>query len=160
MNRRNFLARSGMIAPAVLLMPDLVVAEIQQDDADIIMVQGAGNRKPVTEQFRQTGKKIRELKAGQITGIRWNGNRFLLTTRDSRTVSVKKLVLNTTYMIDRERGVVLIPAMPKPLEVAFNIKEDKRLMPDLWTADAKNFQQANVSSFMKKESAGFMCVKA
>lgn len=159
MNRRNFLFSSGMIAPAVLLMPDLVVGELQQDDADIAMIlAGSGRIQGMTEQFRRAGRKLKEVSVVQLSDIRWNGSRFRISTKSGYAFTTRKLVINSSFMIDRERGVVLIPSSPKAMELAFEGMGDSRTMPMFWAVKGKHLQEAQVDGFMKNAGGGFMCV--
>ena len=159
MNRRNFLFQSGMIAPAVLLMPDLVVGELQQDDTDIVIVQaGAGRVQSLVEQFRRSGKRLKEVSVVQLASIGWNGNRFRISTKSGYSFTVKKLVINSSYMVDRERGLVLIPSAPKAMEISFEGRGESRSMPYFWAVKGKSLQEVQVESFLKQNVGGFMCV--
>jgi hypothetical protein len=159
MNRRNFLFQSGMIAPAVLLMPDLVVGELQQDDADIVIVQaGAGRVQSLTEQFRRSGKRLKEVSVVQLATIGWNGNRFRISTKSGYSFTVKKLVINSSYMVDRERGMVLVPSAPRAMEISFEGMGENRNMPYFWAVKGRNLEEVQVESFLKQPVGGFMCV--
>ncbi|MBO9631931.1 MAG: hypothetical protein J7578_02350, partial [Chitinophagaceae bacterium] len=141
------------------LMPDLVVGELQQDDADIAMVQaGSGRIQGVLEQFRRSGKKLKEVSVVQLSDIRWNGNRFRISTKSGYAFTVRKLVINSSFMIDRERGVVLIPSAPKAMEIVFEGMGDSRSMPMFWSMRGKDLQEAQIAGFMRNEGGGFMCV--
>ncbi|QEC41361.1 hypothetical protein [Pseudobacter ginsenosidimutans] len=159
MNRRNFLFQSGMIAPAVLLMPDLVVGELQQDDTDLVIVQaGAGRVQTLVEQFRRSGKRLKEVSVVQLASIGWNGNRFRVSTKSGYSFTVKKLVINSSYMVDRERGLVLIPSAPKAMEISFEGRGESRTMPYFWAVKGKSLQDVQIESFLKQNVGGFMCV--
>ncbi|WP_127132605.1 hypothetical protein [Pseudoflavitalea rhizosphaerae] len=159
MNRRNFLFQSGMVAPAVLLMPDLVVGELQQDDTDIVIVQaGAGRVQSLVEQFRRSGKRLKELSVVQLASIGWNGNRFRVSTKSGYSFTVKKLVINSSYMVDRERGLVLVPSAPKTMEISFEGRGESRTMPYFWAVKGKSLQEVQVDNFLKQNVGGFMCV--
>lgn len=159
MNRRNFLFRSGMIAPAVLLMPDLVVGELQQDDTDCVMLQaGAGRVSGLAERFRGSGQQVKEVNVAQVSEIRWNGQRFRISTRGGYSFTVKKLVINSSFMVDRERGLVLVPGSPRAMEIAFEGRGESREQPRFWMVNGKQLQDVHLTGFMKKDTAGFMCI--
>lgn len=159
MNRRNFLFSSGMIAPAILMMPDLVVGDLQQDDADIAMLlAGSGRIQGVTERFRRSGKQLKEVSVVQLSDIRWNGSRFRISTKSGYSFTTRKLVINSSFMVDRERGVVLIPSVPKAMEIVFEGMGDSRRMPMFWAVKGKDLQDAQVEGFVKNAGGGFMCV--
>lgn len=160
MNRRNFLFRTGMIAPAVLLMPDMVVAEIQLDDADILLVQGMGSKTAgVTDSFLKSGGKVREVKLGQLESVNWNGQRFTATTRGGAKVTARKMVFNTTFMVDRERSMVLVPSLSKAFEVSF-ASQGIQEAPEFWAMPSKHIHQENAKGFVQKTKPAFMCVSA
>lgn len=159
MNRRNFLFQSGMVAPAVLLMPDLVVGELQQDDTDIVIVQaGVGRVQSLVEQFRRSGKRLKELSVVQLASIGWNGSRFRVSTKSGYSFTVKKVVINSSYMVDRERGLVLVPSASKAMEISFEGRGESRTMPYFWAVKGKSLQEVQVDSFLKQDVGGFMCV--
>ncbi|NML19931.1 hypothetical protein HHL16_03550 [Pseudoflavitalea sp. G-6-1-2] len=160
MNRRNFLFRTGMIAPAVLMMPDMVVAEIQLDDADILLVQGMGTKTAgVTDSFLKSGGKVKEVKLGQLESVNWNGQRFTATTRGGAKVTAKKVAFNTAYMIDRERSMVLFPSLSKAFEVSY-ASEGIKDAPEFWAMPSKMIRQENAKGFVQKKKPAFMCVSA
>lgn len=160
MNRRNFLFRTGMIAPAVLLMPDMVVAEIQLDDADILLVQGMGNKTAaVTDSFLKSGGKVKEVRLGQLESLNWNGQRFTAVTKGGAKVTAKKMVFNTAYIIDRERSMVLLPAAARAIEVCY-ASQGSKAAPDFWSMPARMIQQESAKGFIQKKNPSFMCITA
>lgn len=159
MNRRNFLLSSGMIGPAVLLMPDLVVADLQQDDADCAMLQAGGGRvSGLAARFRGKGKRVKEVNIAQVSGISWNGQRFRLSTRSGYSFTVKRLVINSAYMVDRGRGLVVIPAAPEAMVIPFEAMEGVKELPAFWVMPGKLLQDAHLAGFMGKSGGGFMCI--
>lgn len=159
MNRRNFLLSSGMIAPAVLLMPDLVVGELQQDDADCAMLQaGRGRLSGLAERFRVKGSRVKEVNISQVSGISWNGQRFRLSTRSGYSFTVKRLVINSAYMVDRERGLVVIPSAPEAMVIPIEQREGVKELPAFWVMPGNQLQDAHLAGFMGKSGGGFMCI--
>lgn len=159
MNRRNFLLSSGIIAPAVLLMPDLAVAELQQDDADCAMLlAGRGRVSGLAERFRGAGNRVKEVNIAQVSGISWNGQRFRLSTRSGYSFTVKRLVINSAYMVDRERGLVLIPSAPEAMTIPYEAGAGVKDMPAFWVMPGKQLQDAHLAGFMGQRGGGFMCI--
>lgn len=159
MNRRNFLLSSGMIAPAVLLVPGLAVGELQQDDADCAMLQAGGGRLAgLAERFRGTGCRVKEVNISQVLGVRWNGQRFRVSTKSGYSFMVKRLVLNTAYMVDRERGLVVIPSAPEAMVIPYEAREGVKELPAFWVMPGRQLQDAQLAGFLGSNGGGFMCI--
>jgi hypothetical protein len=158
MERRTFLFRAGIIAPAVVLSPSSVWASSTATQAYALFIAGNDrNSTTVAGIVSDAGNSVKQLQAADIAEISYTRSGFSVRLKNGAVHSSSKIIVHSAYQVAIDRLTVTVATGDDEqlLPCCSGRNKDK---PEFWAYAAKTFDAQQMQWFLERKKPAFMCV--
>jgi hypothetical protein len=159
MRRRDFLYNTGLLLPALLASPSLVMASAKTINTSLLIIHD-GDTMPaaVTEVLNGLKATTTHLEAKKISQLRYTNNGFLVTTSDNHTFVTEKLIVHATHGINTQQAAVEVKAGNKTFPLAYLTETANKVTPECWFLKKKQLHTDKIAPFINRNKHAVLCL--
>lgn len=160
MQRRTFLLRAGIIAPAVVLSPSSVWASSTATSANALFIAGNDkNSTTVAGIVSDAGNSVKQLQAADIAEISYSRSGFSVRLKNGTLYNSSKIILPSSFTVDIDKLMVTVATEDDNLSLQYNSGRNKeKPRPEFWSYSSEKLGTKQMQSFLQRKKNAFMCV--
>jgi hypothetical protein len=160
MRRRNFLYSSGIIASAIIASPSAAwSADKRQQIKVLILSDSSSGTDHVHSVIKNsTAVQVKELALGQVSGVAYSSDGFLVTMNDGKLYVAGKIIFSSSSEMDISRVSVKIKNGNSDIQLGIHPVNDKTAPPEFWAFTRKKIDNGKIVPFMKRKKPAFLCI--
>jgi len=158
MRRRDFLYNTGLLLPALLASPSLVMASAKTINSSLLIIHDEDNLPADVAEMVNGSVTATQLVAKKITRLRYTSNGFQVTTSDNITFVTEKLVVHTKHRINPQQNTVEVHAGNNIFPLAYLTQTAKKVTPECWFVNKKQLHAAKLAPFISRNRPAVLCL--
>jgi hypothetical protein len=158
MRRRDFLYNSGLLLPALLASPSLVMASAKTINTALLIIHDEDMPASVATVINALPATATQLDSRKITRIRYTNNGFQATTNDNITYIAEKLMVHAVHRINTQQAAVEVHAGNKTFPLAYLTETANKVTPECWFLKTNQLHSGKLTPFINRNRHAILCL--
>lgn len=158
MRRRDFLYNSGLLLPALLASPSLVMASAKTINTALLIIHDEDMPASVARVINGLPATATQLDGKKITRLRYTSNGFQVTTSENITYVTEKLMVHTAHRINTHQAAVEVHAGNKTFHLAYLTETANKVTPECWFIKSKELHTDKITPFINRNRHAVLCL--
>lgn len=158
MRRRNFLYNTGLLLPALLASPSLLMASAKTVNTSLLIIHDEDTMQMDVAGMIDEPGTTTQLEGKKITGLRYTNNGFQVTTSDNLIFVTEKLLVHTNHRINTQQNAVEVQVGNKTFPLAYLTQTANKVTPECWFLNKKQLHSTKLTAFINRNRHAVMCL--
>jgi len=158
MRRRDFLYNTGLLLPALLASPSLVMASAKTINTSLLVIHDGDNLPAALAETVNALGTTTQLQGNKITRLRYTNNGFQVTTSDNLTFVTEKLLVHSNHRITTQQDAVEIRTGNKTFPLAYLTQTANKVTPECWFLKTNQLHTGKLTPFINRNRHAVLCL--
>ncbi|OQP63549.1 hypothetical protein A3860_24730 [Niastella vici] len=158
MRRRDFIYNSGLLLPALLASPSLLMASAKTINSSLLIIHDEDTIPAAVAEMVNGFGTTTQLEGKKITRLRYTNNGFQVTTSDNLTFVTQKLLVHTKHRINTQQNTVEVQVGNKTFPLAYLTQTANKVTPECWFVNKKQLHTEKLAPFINRNRHAVLCL--
>lgn len=160
MRRRDFIYNTGLLIPALLASPALVLAAQKTIRTDVLIIQSeAGPLKAVHAAIDELPIQGHQIRGEQVSRFEYSQKGFLITTSDNTLLLASKIIMHSSCRVIGSRASMEIRMGQNTFYLNYAAVNNKHnTSPEYWFLRTAQFLAHKTNHFIHRNKPVLLCL--